>query len=100
MARKIFLLLIVFFTLAGCSNFVAKPYNERLTATTKVTWTTVDDVTEECVKLGTKDPRPYQQIAGCALYNQNTCKIITAKSTSMAVLGHELRHCFEGKFHD
>jgi hypothetical protein len=97
---RIFLLLVVSFVSTGCSNFVAKPYNERVTVATTVTWITVDDVTEECVRLGAKDPRPVREIAGCATYNQTACKIITAKSTSLEVLGHELRHCFEGKFHN
>ena len=26
--------------------------------------------------------------------------IITGVETSHAILGHELRHCFEGRFHD
>ena len=28
------------------------------------------------------------------------CVIMTLKKTSYAILGHETRHCFHGKFHD
>jgi hypothetical protein len=85
--------------LTGCSTFIAKPYEERITDSTVVTWTTVDDVEKECIKAGAKDPGAFQNILACAIYNKNSCKIMTAKTTSMETLGHELRHCFEGKFH-
>ena len=39
-------------------------------------------------------------IRACAVYNSKTCTIITGVETSHAILGHELRHCFEGRFHD
>jgi hypothetical protein len=85
--------------LAGCSTFTAKPYEERITEATVVTWLAVDDVEKECLKAGAKDPGPFQYILGCAIYNTKSCRIMTAKTTSMETLGHELRHCFEGKFH-
>ena len=93
--RYYFILLL----LVGCSTFTAKPYEERVTEATVVTWLTVDDVEKECVKAGAKDPGPFQNILGCAIYNVNSCKIMTAKITSMETLGHEIRHCFEGRFH-
>ena len=93
--RYCFILLL----LVGCCTFTVKPYEERVTEATVVTWLTVDDVEKECVKAGAKDPGPFQNILGCAIYNKNSCKIMTAKTTSMETLGHELRHCFEGKFH-
>ena len=39
-------------------------------------------------------------IRACAVYNAKSCTIITGVETSHAILGHELRHCFEGRFHD
>ena len=91
---------LIILLLTGCSTFTAKPYEERVTEVTVVTWTTVDDVEKECLKAGAKDPGPFQNILGCAKYNKNSCRILTAKTTSMETLGHELRHCFEGKFHN
>jgi hypothetical protein len=50
--------------------------------------------------IGNKDPGPLQDLKGCARYNAKSCRIITAKTTTMEILGHELRHCFEGRFHE
>ena len=86
--------------LIGCSSFTAKPYDERVTQVSTVTWLTFDDVEKECIKAGVEEPGPFKHILGCAIYNKKRCKIITAKTTSMEILGHELRHCFEGKFHE
>jgi hypothetical protein len=93
--RYYFLVLL----LVGCSSFTVKPYDERITQTTIVTWTTVDDVEKECINAGVKDPGIFRHILGCAKYDKTSCTIYTGKTTSMEILGHELRHCFEGKFH-
>jgi hypothetical protein len=93
-------LLIVFFLLTGCSHFIAKPYNERVTQATVVTWTTVDNINETCQAMGAADPGLFRHIDGCVEYTKHTCRIFTAKLTTMEILGHELRHCFEGKFHN
>ena len=86
--------------LIGCGNFTVKPYEERITESTIVTWVTLDNAEEECIKSGVKDPGPLGVIFGCAIYNNKSCRIVTGKTTSMEILGHELRHCFEGKFHE
>lgn len=91
--------LVVSLLLAGCSTFTTKPYNERVTESTVVKWITVDNVEEECVKLGANKPPLMSVLGGCAVYNKHSCTIYTEKTTSMEILGHELRHCFEGKFH-
>jgi len=86
--------------LIGCGNFTVKPYEERITEATTVTWLAFDEVEKECIKAGVKDPGPFRNILGCAIYDRKRCRIITGKTTSMETLGHELRHCFEGKFHE
>jgi hypothetical protein len=86
--------------LIGCSSFTAKPYEERVTESTIVTWLIFDDVESECIKAGVKEPGPFKHLLGCAIYNKKVCRIVTGKTTSMEILGHELRHCFEGKFHE
>jgi hypothetical protein len=86
--------------LIGCSSFTAKPYEERVTQVTTVTWLTFDDVEKECIKAGVEEPGPFKHLLGCAIYNKKVCRIVTGKTTSMEILGHELRHCFEGKFHE
>jgi hypothetical protein len=41
------------------------------------------------------------KIVACAVRfsGGRTCVIYTAKKLSLAVLGHEVRHCFEGAWH-
>jgi hypothetical protein len=38
----------------------------------------------------------------CAFWNtkRKECSIVTPIETGFNYLGHELRHCFEGAFHD
>jgi hypothetical protein len=37
---------------------------------------------------------------GCAVFNKTRCIIYTERETTHETLGHELRHCFYGAFHD
>jgi hypothetical protein len=37
---------------------------------------------------------------GCAVFTKTRCIIYTEKETTYETFGHELRHCFYGKFHD
>ena len=88
--------------LVGCGSFTVKPYEERVTQSTLVTWTTYEDedVEKECIKAGVEDPGPLRYILACVKYDRKACSIITGKTTTMEILGHELRHCFEGSFHN
>jgi hypothetical protein len=36
----------------------------------------------------------------CARWSGNRCTVITKPGVYYHVFGHELRHCFEGPFHD
>jgi hypothetical protein len=38
-------------------------------------------------------------VDACSFWHKSTCLIVTAKQTTHAELGHELRHCFQGRFH-
>lgn len=66
-----------------------------------VSWVIVDDPQETCKKLGAK-VKLGLVIKGCAQFSldHGWCVIYTARETTHAILGHELRHCFEGHFHD
>lgn len=37
---------------------------------------------------------------GCAVFNNTRCIIYTERETTHDTFGHELRHCFYGRFHD
>ena len=65
-----------------------------------VTWKYVDDVDTTCRIVGNVEPS--REIVGCAKYSQQlgVCIIYTAKDTNTSVVGHEIRHCFEGKYHE
>jgi hemolysin-activating ACP:hemolysin acyltransferase len=62
-----------------------------------VRWAVVDNVDEVCRFYGVQTHR---NIAACSIYDGKKCLIITARRLDMAVLGHELRHCFEGRWHN
>jgi hypothetical protein len=67
----------------------------------RVEWRTVDDVRDYCSKMNIA--RGYgpilNSIKACSTQENNVCIIITGNETSMHTLGHELRHCFQGKWH-
>ena len=74
---------------------------ERPTAV-KVTWDTVESPDTECRSGHAAMQKTFGEIMACAFWNttKNTCRIVTGTKTTHEALGHELRHCFEGKFHD
>ena len=39
------------------------------------------------------------ELRGCAKFNKTKCFVYTKKQTTLANLGHEMRHCFEGQWH-
>ena len=41
------------------------------------------------------------EVVACAVFveGDKTCTIITGEFTSLATVGHEVRHCFEGLWH-
>jgi hypothetical protein len=74
--------------------------NPKSTASV-IRWVVSDDPNTECrVAAGQKLQDRRGEIRACAVYTSKTCTIITGVETSHAILGHELRHCFEGRFHD
>lgn len=56
------------------------------------------NTTEICNKLmGTNDPG----VVSCATrYSETKCVIYVKTKTSMALIGHEFRHCSEGRWHE
>lgn len=62
-----------------------------------VKWVTADNVRSECSKYITSK----YEVNACAVWSEatNSCLIITRNYPTMADLGHELRHCFQGSWH-
>lgn len=67
----------------------------------QITWRYTNNVQKECEvesqkrKLGGFG----YAVDACAFWDKNSCTIITQRQTTMAILGHELRHCFLANFH-
>ena len=81
----------------------AEVYHPHSYATTSITWQTVPDVDAKCRheyrKLGQRSKDGHYFLA-CAVRTPNQCLIITGESTTHEILGHEMRHCYDGAFHD
>ena len=67
-------------------------------ATKAVTVVPVDDVSETC--RGLSPLHQGKNFLGCAKYNNRACTIYVSRTTRLSILGHELRHCFEGHWHN
>jgi hypothetical protein len=62
-----------------------------------IRWVVVENVSAVCQN---KMPAlAGQRILACSEYNNHTCTIYTGLVTDMAIVGHEIRHCFEGQWH-
>jgi hypothetical protein len=83
-------------------NFAAQPVHKRIMNDIQLSWDIRPDAAEVCAKLSEKSqtsigPAP----VACAVWtvSKKHCTIITTANPNHVVLGHELRHCFEGQFH-
>lgn len=72
----------------------------------RLNWIIHEDVTQACnIMIVVRNPRAGYNgnIKACATrYTSGDlvmCDIYTGKSTSLAIVGHEVRHCFEGAWH-
>lgn len=62
-----------------------------------IEWIIVEDLDQACYG---KPKNPGQgELRGCAKFNKTKCFVYTKKQTTLANLGHEMRHCFEGQWH-
>lgn len=68
----------------------------------QITWITDSNPNERCSRMANAKPSATKRFVGCAAYDEsaNTCTIVTSPTTTNEVIGHEMRHCFEGQFHD
>ena len=105
---------LVFGLLAGCQTlpgnlpaheyepFKPLPVEKRLMNEVRIRWEVREDVGQYCAKtigmsyLQAKTTPP----VACAVWHVATkqCTIVTGPTTSHVVIGHEVRHCFEGSF--
>ena len=96
--------------LVGCAGvsqteymaFTPLPANARVMNLVKLTWEVREDVGDYCQKAQSKGSNlQTPQPIACAVWVKatNECKVVTGPSPNHLVLGHEVRHCFEGHFH-
>ena len=95
---KLAILTLLFLCAAVHAEEVYHPHSYDSTV---ITWQTVPDVDAACKKeykkLGkTTDIRTF---LGCAIVRLDNCVIITGEHTTHEIMGHEMRHCFDGAFH-
>ncbi len=67
-----------------------------------IRWNIVKDPDETCKKLNRDGFKRDGAILACAVSDETmkVCNIYTKNILSLAVLGHEVRHCFEKDWHD
>ena len=63
----------------------------------RVEWIVVDDVNAVC--NGFAPIRQGRNYIACTRFNDTACKVYTGRDISLSILGHEMRHCFEGHWH-
>ncbi len=75
--------------------------SRNFTKQSTITWVYADNVTEACNRERVKRGFPTfkEPSMACSFWTDNTCYIITARNTDHDTIGHEVRHCFAGKFH-
>lgn len=75
--------------------------NKNTADSKQITWRYTNNVQKDCEaeshkrKLGGFG----YAVNACSFWDRNSCTIITAPQATMHILGHELRHCFQGSFH-
>lgn len=66
-----------------------------------VTWKTSTDVQKACNRENRKQGlREFKYpIEACSFWNDASCLVITKPRTTMHIVGHEIRHCFQQQWH-
>lgn len=107
--KTIYLFLFTQLFLTGCSSYILSPKEyedfqpipsqKRVSNNPTVKWIVLDDAAPYCSRISGIPIYNHMAPIACATWSNNVCTIYTSKQTSHLVLGHELRHCFEGSFH-
>lgn len=84
------------------ARFVPAPEAQRVIAQPKLKYLVRQDGYEYCARITGIKITPTSRPMACAFWNvrRKECTIVTPVVTGYNYLGHELRHCFEGAFHD
>jgi hypothetical protein len=83
-------------------RFTPQPIAQRTIAEPKTKYLVRQDGYDYCARITGIPVTPTSRAMACAFWNvrRKECTIVTPVETGYNYLGHELRHCFEGSFHD
>ena len=83
-------------------RFVPALDTKRILNEPKVKYLVRTDGYEYCARITGIKITPTSRPMACAFWNvrRKECTIVTPTVTGYNYVGHELRHCFEGAFHD
>ena len=65
----------------------------------RITWVPVDNIQQACATAFYKKPLK-QDVVACAERSGIVCTIYTQRKLDLAILGHEIRHCYDGNWHE
>ncbi len=84
------------------ARFVPLPVQQRVIEEPRIKFLPREDGHEYCARITGIPVTPTSKPMACAFWNvrRKECTVITPLVTGYNYLGHELRHCFEGSFHD
>ena len=74
----------------------------NMTNHTDITFVQVSNVQQACDKESKERGFGGFRISveACSFWSGNTCKVITQKTANFHTIGHEIRHCLQGNWHD
>jgi hypothetical protein len=83
-------------------RFMPVPESQRVIVQPKLKYLVRKDGYEYCARITGVRITPTSRPMACAFWNvrRKECTIVTPEVTGYNYVGHELRHCFEGAFHD
>jgi len=104
------LVFLTVMTLSGCytiasteyADFAAQSPDKRVMNTVNLSWEIRPDAAEYCAQIsGKRGAGMATPAVACATWSAESkrCTIITTPNPNHVVIGHEVRHCFEGHFH-
>lgn len=82
--------------------FETWPQDRRVLQSPKIKYQPRKDGYDFCARITGIPVSDTSRPMACAYWNvrRNECTVITPEVTAYNYLGHELRHCFDGAFHD
>lgn len=84
------------------TRFEPLPTDQRVLQTPRVKFLARQDGYDYCSRITGIPVSAVSRPMACAFWNlrRNECTVVTPELTAYNYVGHELRHCFEGAFHD